>query len=113
MGAVVVMVVGRKTRALCRDHAQMVLDGLKVELKPFRQPGVEPTPRTFALDRRIDGSGISGVGIVAEGVEFTDGTVCLRWLTETQTTVLFDNIGDLRKIHGHGATTQVRWLDES
>lgn len=90
----------------------MVLDGERIELKPYRQPGMEPSPRTFHLNRKVDESGISGVGTVAEGVEFTDGTVCMRWLTETQTTVLFDNIGDVRKIHGHGSTTQVVWTEE-
>lgn len=107
-----VIQVARKTRALCREHAQMVLNGEKIELKPYRQPGVEPNPRTFCLNRRVDESGISGVGTVAEGVEFTDGTVCMRWLTETQTTVLFDSIEDVRKIHGHGSTTKVVWTEE-
>jgi hypothetical protein len=108
-----VIQIARKTRVLCKEHAQMVVNGEPVVLKPYRQPGVEPTPRTFVLDRKVDESGISGIGIVAEGVEFTDGTVCLRWLTETQTTVLFDSLQDVKKIHGHGSTTQVRWTEET
>lgn len=109
---VVVMHVARHPRSLCREHAQQVLDGHKIELKPYRQPGVEPAPRCFIVDRRRDDSGVSGIGIVAEGVEFTDGTVCLRWVTETATTVLFDSMQDVRTIHGHGGTTTVRWLEE-
>lgn len=36
--------------------------------------------RTFVLRRNEDISGVSGVGIVAEGIEFSDGVVALRWL---------------------------------
>lgn len=33
----------------------------------------------FELVRNNDVTGISGVGVVAEGVIFSDGTVALRW----------------------------------
>ena len=36
-------------------------------------------PRAFVLQRNEDETGVSGTGIVAEGVEFSDGTVALRW----------------------------------
>jgi len=90
----------------------MVLDGEKIELKPYRQPGQEPAPRLFIVDRRKDQSGISGIGVIAEGVEFTDGTAVMRWITETVTTSFFENMGDLRKIHGHRGETVIRYLDE-
>jgi hypothetical protein len=64
------------------------------------------------VDRRKDDSGVSGIGIVAEGVEFTDGTVAMRWVTETATTVIFDNMADVRLIHGHKGSTTVRWIEE-
>lgn len=32
----------------------------------------------FELVRDVDVTGISGTGVVAEGVEFSDGTVALR-----------------------------------
>ena len=35
--------------------------------------------RTFRLIRDEDPTGISGTGSVAEGVEFDDGTVAMRW----------------------------------
>src|SRR4051794_16547249 len=38
------------------------------------------TAHRFELHRDQDISGVSGVGVVAEGVAFTDGTVALRWL---------------------------------
>ena len=65
--------------------------------------------RLFDLQRDVDESGISGVGVVAEGVEFTDGTVVMRWLTETPSTGLYNSIEELEAIHGHGGCSWVEW----
>jgi hypothetical protein len=52
---------------------------------------MNPTaPRTFVLDRRRDISGVSGTGLVAEGVVWSDGAVALRWSGENPTTVAFE-----------------------
>lgn len=68
--------------------------------------------RRFELRRDVDGSGVSGVGIVAEGVEFTDGTVALRWLGKRRSTVIHDGgIANVQLIHGHGGDTRIVWLD--
>jgi len=66
--------------------------------------------RTFRLLRDRDVSGVSGTGIVAEGVQFTDGTVAIRWLTEKASTVIWANLDDAMSIHGHDGATQVVWL---
>ena len=69
--------------------------------------------RTFELHRDTDETGISGTGIVAEGVEFSDGTVVLRWAASAhKSTVLWDNIGDVEAIHGHGGKTRIVWTEE-
>ena len=39
--------------------------------------------RVFALIRDVDVSGVSGTGVVAEGVQFSDGTCVLRWTAST------------------------------
>lgn len=67
--------------------------------------------RTFVLRRDIDRTGVSGTGVVAEGVEFSDGVVSLRWLTEWPTSVVFYDRGmeAVEKIHGHGGDTQIVW----
>lgn len=59
--------------------------------------------RLFELHRTRDVSGISGTGVVAQGVEFDDGKVALRWLRPTgnHTTSIFDNIAAVEVIHGH------------
>lgn len=41
-------------------------------------PLTETKPRLFTLERTIDITGISGTGIVAEGIQFSDGTVAMR-----------------------------------
>lgn len=61
--------------------------------------------RTFHLNRVVDETGISGTGIVAQGVVFDDGSCALRWLTEHRSTAVYDSVATLEKIHGHGGKT--------
>lgn len=70
-------------------------------------------PRRFKLVREVDISGVSGIGAVAEGVEFTDGTVALRWRGSNPTSVVFhDNgIASVEAIHGHNGATKIVWTD--
>jgi hypothetical protein len=73
--------------------------------------------RTFVLQRDVDATGISGTGVVAEGVAFSDGTVAVRWLGPIQqkwgliepTTVLHPNIENVTNLHGHNGQTKVVW----
>jgi hypothetical protein len=67
--------------------------------------------RCFELHRIEDISGVSGTGLVAQGVEFDDGTVALRWLTEWPTSVVFHDRGAeaVEHVHGHNGRTQVVW----
>jgi hypothetical protein len=66
----------------------------------------------FWLFRERDATGVSGIGIVAEGVQFTDGTCVLRWLTDTTSTAVYRSIADVHSIHGHGGLTRVLWGEE-
>lgn len=68
--------------------------------------------RAFILYRSEDVTGVSGVGIVAEGVEFFDGTVALRWCVgEHRSTVLWPGILSVVAVHGHDGKTEVIWYD--
>lgn len=67
--------------------------------------------KTFYLVRNKDVSGISGVGKVAEGVEWDDGQVTICWLSKYHSIGVFDNILCLQKIHGHDGATEVVWDD--
>jgi hypothetical protein len=69
--------------------------------------------RCFELHRETDVSGVSGTGFVAEGVEFRDGTVVVRWLPSPKaepTTVVHPNIANIQALHGHGGSTLIRWV---
>lgn len=67
--------------------------------------------RRFLLRRNEDMSGVSGTGVVAEGIEFTDGTTVLRWLTHYSSTNIYDTIKSLDGIHGHEGRTIIEWID--
>ena len=70
------------------------------------------TARRFELHRDVDISGVSGTGLVAEGVEFTDKSVTLRWCSEWPASVVFDRgIESVKAIHGHNGNTRIVWLD--
>ncbi len=68
-------------------------------------------PRRFQLDRDHDVSGVSGTGVVADGVEFEDGAVVVRWRGERPSTVVWPDVASVEAIHGHGGATRVRWVD--
>ena len=68
--------------------------------------------RRFYLVRDVDESGVSGVGRVAEGVEFDTGDCVLCWLTATSSIGVYKNIKAVKATHGHGGLTKVRWFDE-
>lgn len=80
--------------------------------------------RAFVLVRDEDATGVSGVGIVAEGIEFSDGVVALRWIVPPgnpghgyPTSVVFHDRGmeSVEAIHGHGGKTRIvtLWCDET
>lgn len=70
-----------------------------------------PTIRRFYVIRTEDVSGISGTGRVAEGVEFTDGTCVIHWLSHTSATGIYDNAKCLLLIHGHENRTTIEYID--
>jgi hypothetical protein len=68
--------------------------------------------RRFELHRHVDLSGVSGTGVVAQGVEFTDGSVAIRWRGDWATTTIHDRgSASVEHIHGHGGSTDIVWLD--
>jgi len=69
--------------------------------------------RRFTLVRHDDVTGVSGTGVVADGVRFPDGVVALRWRSEWPTSVVFHDRGmdAVEAVHGHGGSTEVVWLD--
>ena len=71
--------------------------------------------RPFQLRRLEDPTGISGMGIVAEGVDFGEYTV-LYWKPEmTRLGVaslgIYGSPYEVQQIHGHDGQTVLEWLD--
>jgi len=66
--------------------------------------------KLFVLNRKQDISGVSGVGIVAEGVMLHDGKCVLSWLTPHSSVCIYDSIESLNLIHGHDGKTIVEWV---
>jgi hypothetical protein len=63
--------------------------------------------KIFYLNRTEDESGISGTGRVAQGFIFDNGKVCVTWLSEHPSVTVYDNIGEVRAIHGHQGKTEI------
>ena len=65
------------------------------------------TMKIFYLNRTEDESGISGTGRVAQGFVFDNGKVAVTWLSEHPSVTVYDSIGEVHAIHGHGGKTEV------
>ena len=47
-----------------------------------------------------------------EGIVFSDGTVCVRWLTDYRSHSLWSSLDELVHVHGHPEYgTEWKWLD--
>lgn len=79
---------------------------------PTPRPVQDDMPmRRFFLVREHDVSRVSGVGIVAAGVVFPDGSVVLRWMGRTSSTASYACMEDVWRVHSHGTATRFRFLD--
>jgi len=59
--------------------------------------------RTFTVARQDDETGISGVGVIIEGVEYATGQVVIHWLFPPPRggIAIFDSLEDFLKVHVH------------
>lgn len=80
-----------------------LLDGNPYDYREF--------PRRFRLERDVDVSGVSGTGIVADGVVWPDGSADVRWRGDRPSAVHWDRMEHAEQIHGHGGATRFVWLD--
>lgn len=72
---------------------------------------MKSTIRVFQLHREQDESGVSGVGIVAEGVEFTSGMIALTWYSPHRAVNVYESIKTVEELHGHNGKTKVVWME--
>lgn len=71
--------------------------------------------RRFQLVRRDDETGVSGTGVVVEGVEFSDGHAAIHWTGSKwpTTTPHPGGMESVLDVHGHDGKTVVVWLDRN
>ena len=65
--------------------------------------------RKFILHRIVDVTGVSGTGAIAEGVEWSDRSVVVRWFGATPSTIVYKSAADMEQVHGHKGRTKVIW----
>lgn len=68
--------------------------------------------RRFNFNRENDVSGISGTGIVAEGVLFSNNKVVVTWTGHHTSVNVFDSLAEFEAVHGHEGSSIVDWIDE-
>ena len=71
------------------------------------RPGI----RRFHFVRIEDVSGVSGTGIVGEGVELTNGKIIFSWLSNLGSVGVYDNVKTFLTVHGHEGKGKIEWID--
>lgn len=99
--------MGRMTAAY--EHGEMAQEQYEERIRAMYGRSF----RRFVLDRNTDVTGVSGTGVVAEGVEFTDGVCVLHWVGAWPSSVVHYDRGldSVLHVHGHDGRTVVRFLD--
>ncbi len=82
------------------EEDKVVTDAEMLKPKPptkFAPRGIE----TFTICRQGDESGVSGTGVVIEGVQYATGQVVLHWLTPVPrgSIAIFESLNDFKKVH--------------
>lgn len=74
----------------------------------------EKAPSLFLLVRDVDETGVSGTGVVAKGVELASGFCLMKWVVgPARSIAVYESIGDLVTIHGHGGKTRVEYVENT
>lgn len=92
------MIEETKDGELGDESVEINADSLKPKKPSNRAPeGI----RAFTLCRQSDETGISGEGVVIEGVMFATGHTIIHWLTPAPrgSIAFFDSFNDFLKIH--------------
>ncbi len=58
-----------------------------------------------------DVSGVSGCGVVAEGVQFADGRCVMAWRGQYRSIAIYEGVDHVTAIHGHDGRMLVEWID--
>lgn len=97
-----------------QEHDDGVFHAPPQQVRPFP----DRQPRRGLVVRRVDITGISGTGVIAEICVFSDGFTIFRWLggpPQNQPKFeVYDNHGiePFLQISGHNGNTEIIWIDE-
>jgi len=83
---------------MSEDQSSLDPEDLLPKPPPKRAPrGI----RTFTVARRADETGVSGIGVIIEGVEYATGQVVVHWLFPPPRggIAIFDSLDDFLKVH--------------
>ena len=95
----------KTTKKKVKEEPEEVKEEVSTEpevLKPKRPTTQAPQGiRTFTIARQYDETGVSGIGVVIEGVVLATGQAIIHWLTPAPRGALaiFDSMADFIKIH--------------
>jgi hypothetical protein len=67
--------------------------------------------KRFELVRHEDITGVTGTGVVAEGVQWSNGQVTVCWRGEHSSIVIWPSMEDAMAIHGYDGATEAVWRD--
>lgn len=68
--------------------------------------------RRFYLVRHEDESGVSGTGVIAEGVLFSNWKCHISWLTKHTSLGIYPDPDEMMAIHGHDGKTILVFVDD-
>ncbi len=82
------------------SEEEVVIDAEELKPKPptrLAPLGIE----TFSVCRQSDESGVSGTGVIIEGVQYATGQVVLHWRTPFPkgSIAIFESIEDFKRVH--------------
>lgn len=60
--------------------------------------------KQFYILREEDPSGVSGTGIIAQGVIFPSGKVVMEWCTTHTSIGIYESIDKIQMVHAHKGT---------
>lgn len=66
--------------------------------------------RQFHLVRNEDPSGVSGTGLVAEGVVFHDGQTIVSWFGKYHSVEVWPDVDSMIAVHGHSGKTVLEYV---
>jgi len=71
--------------------------------------------RLFKMVRNNDETGVSGTGVVADGIEFPNGMVAVCWRSKTPSVNVYRSFVEFKHVHidAHPSNdTEIHWSDE-